>query len=113
MGTPQAVLFKEHLIELPSGTVDVRLRKLTGRDQKIAGIQHDPEKDPAAYGSELLRLSVIVPKSITVETPVGIPAFTQEAFLDLDLDDLNYLQQAVNALNGMADGKRKEYKFSF
>ena len=79
------------------------IRKLTGRDQVMADSQFDSEKQAHQHGLEVMRLVTITPGSITAETPAGIPAFGNDEVLDLEVEDIEYLTSAMQALNGMLD----------
>lgn len=112
MGPTQALvrLPQEYKIKLPSEFCAVSMRKLSGRDQVTAAAQF--KKDNDRYSMELIRLVVLVPGSVTQENPAGVTAFTQDSVLDLDLEDINYLTQAMTKLNGM-DKLDNGYTFDF
>jgi hypothetical protein len=111
MGSTQALLLpKEFKIELPSGARAVSMRKLTARDQVLASTQFDKEKDDR-YPMELIRLVTLEPKSVSEQSPCGVPAFSKEDVLDLQIEDVNYLTAAMTELNKMKDTPKYQFDF--
>lgn len=114
-GTEMRLLLpKEYDIKLPSETKPVVMRKLTVRDQAMAAKRFDQDKDGHRYGAELARLVTLSPKSVSAEAPAGLPAFGDEEMLDLTVEDMHYLSEAMQALNKMSKKEdEKKYVFNF
>lgn len=126
MGSTQALrLPKEYNVSLPSAFSAIKMRKMQARDQVAAATSYNKEKDDR-YSLELIRLVTITPGSITQENPAGLPAFSADDILDLELEDINYLTAAMTALNNMTEAedildakgkptgqKKPKYSFNF